>query len=109
MRVTIVIPAGNIKSANLWMKESIDKVGGDKTFRNGLSADGKAPATHYWTCFGYLSEKVYSNIKGNLKFSDTKDVKTKVGSKVGGNVYIDISNKDVLSAEKLKVISEDVG
>ncbi len=108
MRVTIVIPASNIKSANTWMKESIDKVGGERTFRHGLSADGQTPATHYWTCFGFLSEKVYSEIKTNLKFSATKDVKSKVGTKVGGNVYIDTTNDDVLVAEGLKVIESDI-
>jgi len=104
MRVTIVIPAAQIASVNKWMKDNIDKIGGDKTFHIGLSATGSAPATHYWTCFGAISTDILGNIKGNLGFSKDSDLITKLAAKVGGNAYEDTSNEEVLVKEKLKII-----
>ena len=107
MRVTIVIPKSKKDSVNTWMKKHIDKVGGDKTFRIGLSASGNEPATHYWTCFGYMSKNILKNIKTKLGFSKNTDLKGKIETKTGGKVYINKTNKKVLTSEGLKVIIQN--
>ncbi len=107
MRIHIIIPASKRDACNNWMKTHVDKIGGDKTFRIGLSATGNAPATHYWTCFGFLSKTVLKNIKANLGFSNLKELKQKIEAKTGGRVYKDQTNEAVLSAEGLKVIQSE--
>jgi hypothetical protein len=47
-RVTILIPAARQAAINTWWQANLDSLGGASTFTVGLSADGNAPATHYW-------------------------------------------------------------
>lgn len=55
-QVIIVISAEERDGANAAAKDQFDPEGGERTFTSGLSADGSAPATHYWCCARFRDE-----------------------------------------------------
>ena len=48
VRVLVIIPVADRDGANAAAAQYFDAQGGASTFRQGLSASGAAPATHYW-------------------------------------------------------------
>jgi hypothetical protein len=45
----LIVAAADVARANQAAK-SFDKLGGDKTFRVGISVTGQGAPTHYWCC-----------------------------------------------------------
>jgi hypothetical protein len=48
-RVLLVVAAADLERANQAAK-GFDKLGGEKTFRVGVSVTGQGAPTHYWCC-----------------------------------------------------------
>jgi len=60
-RMVIVVPAADRDRANA-AALAFDPEGGAGTFSSGLSADGAAPATHFW-CAAVMTEATYQAVQ----------------------------------------------
>ena len=63
-RAIIVVIAAAQSAANARAKQ-VDAVGGERTFVNGLSPTGTAPATHYW-CGWWMQPAEYASLSAKL-------------------------------------------
>lgn len=113
----IAVKAGKRNAANTFWKNNIDRVGGDKTFTQGLTPNG-AP-TWYW-CSSVLQEWQLRKI-AQVADANPNDVrifiwvyrnglKQTLTDKVGGRNYITIldnskSPQELLNEFGLKIVS----
>ncbi len=74
-RLIVVVSAAVAATANARAK-LIDTVGGEYTFTAGLSADGRAPASHYW-CSWKMSNTDHDGLLTEIEsIVDDKEAET---------------------------------
>lgn len=54
--ITVIIPAASKATENQWMKDNIDRAGGEKSFMAALTSNGST-ITHYWFSNQWPDEK----------------------------------------------------
>lgn len=62
----ITIPAARVAEANLFCRSIAE--GGEKTFTNGLSSDGKSAAEYYWCCWT-MTDDIEAQLRAGLPFA----------------------------------------
>jgi len=120
----IGVKAAKQAAANNFWKNNIDLAGGDKTFTQGLSATGNAPATWYW-CNTVLEKWQLRKIVevADANSTDVKIIiwarnvaqgkKIHLTNQMAGRNYITIADEgqtpqDFLNAAGFKIIQEAV-
>lgn len=105
MKAGLIIPIAKKNAANTWMKNNIDREGGERTFTVLLGADESGPATHvaaYWTNMDRATIRAF---KKNLNATGA-DLIQKIEQKSGGTAYKNKTPKQMLSLSGLVVVSE---
>lgn len=102
VEVYIAVPAARQDQANTYFKNNIDLVGGENTFRAGLSGDGTAPATWYW-CHGSLKLTDLAKLKEVIDSLPNSDVRLVINPTAHGELN-DILEKFAHNPPKVRVL-----
>lgn len=61
-RATIIIKKNDQAAANQWMKDNVDRYGGEFSFTNPLYANNPVTLSHYW-CSGLWPDAVVATLE----------------------------------------------